>query len=102
MVAGPVPTDASPRLIYLMSGYFLRRWWCLMTVHVRGAHYFCLEAGNGLGTGEEAPHILPDTIGAAAVFVWHTTRQPKSRDMSEKVISLTCCGHRRFLGTLVT
>lgn len=73
-----------------------------MTVHVRGAHYFCLETGNGLGTGEEAPHILPDTIGAAAVFVWRATGQPKSRDMSEKeVISLTSCGHKRFLGTLV-
>lgn len=73
MVDGPAPTDARPRLIYLMSGYFHRLWWCLMTAHVRGAHYLCLEAGNGLGTGEEAPHILPDAIRAAAVFVWRAT-----------------------------
>lgn len=63
-----------------MSGYFHRLWWCLLTVNVSGPHYFCLGAGNSLGTGKEAPHILPDTFGATAAFMCCVTRQPKSRD----------------------
>jgi len=100
--ASPAPTDASPQLIYLRSGCFHRLWWCLITVNDRGAPYFCLEAGKSLGTGKQAPHVLPDAIGAAAAFMWCASRRPKSRDASEEAISLNCCGHRHFLSTLVT
>lgn len=62
----------------------------------------CLEEVNSLSAGKEAPHILPSFISATGFFEQHTSGQPESRDLPEEGISLTCCGHRHLVSTLVS